>query len=205
MHGAGRAKTGAQVVHANDKETVCIDRFARANHVVPPAFTFVLAFVDARDMVRRIQRMANENRIGFVGVERAVSLEGQLIGADRGATLQSKWCFKKHRLRLRDQWHEEVNPKNGSANYRCIKAWPARCGWRWLLGVLQQVLHFFQGLQGPPHKAKPPSTAKTTADILCIHLSETLRVMTSPNQTTGALASIMPKVVPATTQNQLLN
>ena len=162
MHGAGRAKTGAQVVHANDKETVCIDRFSRANHVVPPAFTFVLAFVDTRDMVRRIQRVANENRIGFVGVERAVSLEGQLIGADRGATLQSKWCFKKHRLRLSDQWHEEVNPKNGSANYRCIKAWPARCGWRWLLGVLQQVLHFFQGLQGPPTRPsrqarqKPP-------------------------------------------------
>ena len=111
MHGAGRAKAGAQIVHANDKETVCIDRFSRANHVVPPAFTFVLAFVDARDMVRRIQRMANENRIGFVGVERAVSLEGQVIGANKGATLQSKWRFKKHRLRRSDQWHEGVNPK----------------------------------------------------------------------------------------------
>jgi hypothetical protein len=62
-------------------------------------------------MVRRIQRMANENRIGFVGVERAICLVSQVVGANGGATLQSKWRFKKHRLRLGDQWHEGVNPK----------------------------------------------------------------------------------------------
>jgi hypothetical protein len=45
--------------------------------------------------------------------------------------------------------------------------------------------------------------AKTTAEIRCTQVNEIFRVMASPNQTTGALANIMPKVVPATTQNQL--
>jgi len=36
----------------------------------------------------------------------------------------------------------------------------------------------------------------------CTQVSGTSRVMRSPNQTTGALATIMPKVVPATTHNQ---
>jgi hypothetical protein len=29
-----------------------------------------------------------------------------MVGADGGATLQSKRRFKKHRLRRSDQWHE---------------------------------------------------------------------------------------------------
>ena len=130
MHGAGRAKAGTQIVHTDHKEAACIDGFTGPNHVVPPAFTFVLAFVDARDMVRRIQRMANENRIGLVGVKPAVSLEGQVIGADSGATLQSKWRFKKHRLRRSDQWHEGVQPKK--AVQRIIGA--LKLGWRVVVG-----------------------------------------------------------------------
>ena len=56
---------------------------------------------------------------------------------------------------------------------------------------------------GPHHKAKTPRMAKTTADMRCTQTRETLRVMASPNHTTGALANIMPRVVPATTQNQV--
>jgi hypothetical protein len=50
--------------------------------------------------------MTNENRIGLVGVESAISFVSQMVGADGGATLQSKRRFKKHRLRRSDQWHE---------------------------------------------------------------------------------------------------
>ena len=62
-------------------------------------------------MVRCVECMADENGIGFVGVELAVSFVGQVIGADGGATLQGKRRFKKHRLRRGDQWHEGFNPK----------------------------------------------------------------------------------------------
>jgi hypothetical protein len=44
-----------------------------------------------------------------------------------------------------------------------------------------------------------PSTAKTQADTTCTTRSGTSRVTRSPSQTTGALAIIMPSVVPATT------
>src|SRR5881398_484092 len=51
----------------------------------------------------------------------------------------------------------------------------------------------------PRQSATTPSTRNTTAPIVWTSLIGTLRVIASPNQTTGALASIMPSVVPATT------
>ena len=53
-----------------------------------------------------------------------------------------------------------------------------------------------------PAKATVPSTAQMTAEMMCHVRIGTRRVMRSPSQTTGALASIMPKVVPATTHNR---
>ena len=47
--------------------------------------------------------------------------------------------------------------------------------------------------------ATSPRTRKMTADTPCTTRMGTRRVMRSPSQTTGALASIMPSVVPATT------
>lgn len=45
-----------------------------------------------------------------------------------------------------------------------------------------------------------PSTAKIAADTRCTARTGTRCVSFSPSQTAGALASIMPSVVPATTQ-----
>jgi len=58
------------------------------------------------------------------------------------------------------------------------------------------------------HYIKNPETqrsqlcAKIKAETMCTSRMGTWRVMRSPNQTTGALASIMPTVVPATTQKK---
>ena len=56
--------------------------------------------------------------------------------------------------------------------------------------------------QPQPSRANMPNTQKTPAETICTTRIGSIRVIRSPNQTTGALASIMPSVVPATTQNQ---
>ena len=81
MHGPGRAKAGTKVVHADDKEFVGVQGLARTNHVVPPALGFFLPQVGASHMVRRIQGMADQHRVGFVGVEHPVGLKAQRIVA----------------------------------------------------------------------------------------------------------------------------
>jgi len=50
-----------------------------------------------------------------------------------------------------------------------------------------------------PSRASTPSTAKITAAMRCTTRIGTRLVIASPKNTTGALASIMPSVVPATT------
>ena len=77
VHGPGRAKARAQVVHADDKEAVGVHRFARADHAVPPALGLVLPRIDTRHMVRGVECMANQHRVGAFGIQRAVGLKTQ--------------------------------------------------------------------------------------------------------------------------------
>ena len=49
--GAGAAVATAQVVQADYKKAVGVDRFAGADHIVPPAGCFILLAVVARHMV----------------------------------------------------------------------------------------------------------------------------------------------------------
>ena len=60
----------AEIVHADDEEAIGVDRLPGTDHVVPPAFAVGSLGVDAGDVVRRIERMADENRVGLRGVER---------------------------------------------------------------------------------------------------------------------------------------
>ena len=103
LHRPGGAEAGAEIVHPDDKKMVGIDRLARANHGVPPTFGFWLALIHAGNMVRCIQGVANQHRVGPVRIQAAISLVAQVIGAKRCAALQRQGLFKMHGLRCGDQ------------------------------------------------------------------------------------------------------
>ena len=98
MHRAGAAEAGTQVVHANHKKTVGIDRLARADHGVPPALAPVLPGVHPRHMVRGIERMAHQHRIRARGIELAIGFKAQVVATDAGTALQGQRGFKMHGL-----------------------------------------------------------------------------------------------------------
>ena len=79
VHRPGRAEARARVVDADDEEAPGVERLARTDQVVPPAFALRLAGIAARHMVAGVERMAHEHRIAARGVELAVGLVGQLI------------------------------------------------------------------------------------------------------------------------------
>ena len=113
VHGPCRSKTRPKVVHTDHEEVVGVDRFTGPNHVVPPAFAFILTLVNARHMVRCIERVANQYGIRFVGVERAISFIRQVVVAQARTTLQAKRVCKVHGLRngnhvWRSVRHEKV-------------------------------------------------------------------------------------------------
>ena len=75
----------AEVVHPDDEEALGVERLARPDEVVPPAEVFGSIGVHAGDVVRGVQRMADEHRIGARGIQRTVGLVGELERGQRGA------------------------------------------------------------------------------------------------------------------------
>jgi putative Ca2+/H+ antiporter (TMEM165/GDT1 family) len=108
VHGASGAEARAQVVHANDEEAVGVHGLAGADHVVPPAFALFLPGVDARHVVRGVEGMAHQYRIGAVGVEGAVGFVGQVVVADGRAALQRQRLRKMHGLGCGDERHKKT-------------------------------------------------------------------------------------------------
>jgi hypothetical protein len=95
---ARRAKTRARVVHADHEEALGVQRLARAHQVVPPAGAFRVAFVDTRNVVAGVERVAHQHRIRACFVERAVGLVHQLVVAQHRAAAQRQGLRKRHRL-----------------------------------------------------------------------------------------------------------
>jgi len=98
VHGAGRPEARAQVVDADDEELVGIERLARSDQVVPPAFAFRHARVGAGDVVRGIEGVAHQHRVAAVGVERAVGLVDQGVVAQARTAAQRQRLVEVHRL-----------------------------------------------------------------------------------------------------------
>ena len=99
VHRAGGAKAGAQVIDANDKELVGVERFAWADHVVPPTLALGLALVHASNMVRSIERVTDQHGIGLVSVQRTVGFIRHRVVTDGGPALQRKRLRERKKLR----------------------------------------------------------------------------------------------------------
>ena len=103
-----RAKTRTQVVDADHEEPVGVQRLARADHVVPPAFAARQRLATgicmlACDMVRGVERMTNQHRVAALGVERAVGLKHELVGRQQRTALQQQRLVETARLWRDDQ------------------------------------------------------------------------------------------------------
>ena len=86
---AGRAHAVAQHVDANDEVTRRIEDFARPDQALPPA---VLAGdgMPLGDELVAAERMADQDRIGLVGVQRAVGLIGHPVGPEIDAAVETQ-------------------------------------------------------------------------------------------------------------------
>jgi hypothetical protein len=102
--GPGRAEAAAEIVEADDEETIGIERFPRPDHVVPPAHVFAIVGVIAGDVVRRIEGVADQDRVAAIGVERSVRFEGELVIRQGLAAGEREWRIEMRALR-----HDRAN------------------------------------------------------------------------------------------------
>ena len=86
---AGGAHAAAQHVDADDEVARRIEHLARADQALPPAFLAGDGMLLGDELVER-QRMADQDGVRLVGVERAVGLVGHAIGAELDAAVEPK-------------------------------------------------------------------------------------------------------------------
>ena len=98
----------AEIVDADDEETLGIDWLAGPDHVVPPAGMFVLLAVIAGYMMRAGQRMANQHRIAFVGVELAIGFIHQGVVRQRSTAAQRNGLIEARGLRRHNAYGSEI-------------------------------------------------------------------------------------------------
>ena len=95
----GGAVAAADIVDADDKVTIGVQRLAGADHVVPPAGVGRVIGMEPGDMVRGIERVADQHGVGAVGVECAVGLEHQFVVVQHRAAAQRQRGGKARGLR----------------------------------------------------------------------------------------------------------
>jgi hypothetical protein len=78
----------AQVIDANYKEFLRIDRFARADHIVPPTATLRTLIIKTGNMMVTRKSMANKDRVGSGGIEFAIGFIHQLVTIEHSAAFQ---------------------------------------------------------------------------------------------------------------------
>tara|TARA_Y100001954_G_scaffold194118_1_gene209467 strand:+ start:2152 stop:2607 length:456 start_codon:yes stop_codon:yes gene_type:complete len=69
----GRTLASAQAVRANHEKLVRVDRFARANDVIPPTWLSIFLGIYARNVVITGQGVTNENGVASLFIQFAIS------------------------------------------------------------------------------------------------------------------------------------
>jgi len=119
--------------------------------------------------------------------------------AARVAAPEGDFCLGAARRQKKPDIAKNEAGLVSDAVFSCISKAPASLKQIGAKGSLAHRRVPAQPNETPLNSASSPSTRKNSADTRCTILIGTSRVMRSPSQTTGAFASIMPKVVPATT------
>ena len=96
---AGRTETAAQIIDADNKETISVERLAGTDHVVPPADVLRIVGIVAGYVMGGVERMADQHRVRLGGVQRSVGLENQIVGLDRRPGTQFQWRIEMQRSR----------------------------------------------------------------------------------------------------------
>src|SRR5256714_11797539 len=86
-------------MRAEDKEAPRIERLARTDQVVPPADVVRLLGVVAGDVVRGVQRMADEHRVRALRIELAVRLVRDFVRRELGTAFQPQRLLEAGLLR----------------------------------------------------------------------------------------------------------
>jgi hypothetical protein len=93
------AMATAEVVYADDEESVRVERSSGTDDVVPPAEVGQVVRRMAGDVVVAGQGMADEDGVRFGGIERAVGFIDEVEGGQHAAALQLKWLAELRALR----------------------------------------------------------------------------------------------------------
>jgi hypothetical protein len=99
---SGRAHAGAHHVRADDEIALRVDRFARPDHALPPA-RLPGDGVHVGDVLVAGERMADQHRVGAIGIERPIGLIRDLERRERhaGVELERRVRTKAHDRRMR--------------------------------------------------------------------------------------------------------
>ena len=87
----------SQVIQAEDKKFVGINRFTGPYTLLPPSGLFITLTVDACRVVVTAQGVANSYRVCFILVELTIGLIDQIIRCQLAATSQGEWVIKMGR------------------------------------------------------------------------------------------------------------
>mmetsp|Transcript_6973 Transcript_6973/g.29526 ORF Transcript_6973/g.29526 Transcript_6973/m.29526 type:complete len:380 (-) Transcript_6973:1175-2314(-) len=99
VHRAGRAEARAQIVDADDEELVGVQRLARADQVVPPAFAPRLARIGAGHVMAGVERMTHQHRVAALGIEPPIGLDHQVVRAKACTAAQPQRLVEMKTLR----------------------------------------------------------------------------------------------------------
>ncbi len=100
--GTCRAVASADVVDTHHEEPAGVDRLAGTNQVVPPAQFGRIVGIDAGDMVRSVERVADQHRVAARGIEGAVGFVRELVRVEPRTALQRDRFLETRKFRADD-------------------------------------------------------------------------------------------------------
>src|ERR1700674_153177 len=94
--------TATEVIHADHEQTVGIHRLAWADHVVPPALATRIVAIKPGYVMRGVERVTYQHRVGALCIELTIGLITQMKAVERRAAFEGEPALEAHRVRRDD-------------------------------------------------------------------------------------------------------